>query len=350
MIGEVHADQYFSMYKTGIVGASGAVGQELIQLLLDRKFPASRIRCFTSARSAGKSVQVRGKTWTFEELKPEVFDDLDIAIFSAGSSISREFGPIAAEKGCVVVDNSSAFRQDAHVPLVIPEINRAALHGHKNLIANPNCSTAISLMGLYPLHHAFGLTRFVACTYQAVSGAGAAAMDELDKQVHAWAKGEPVVASVFPHQIAFNLIPQVDQFLEDGYTKEEKKMLWESRKIMGHDTLKVSTTCVRVPVFRAHSIAIHAEFERSVSVEAARAVLKEASGVELFDDPMNREYPMPIHYAGKENCAVGRLRVDSLFDNGLAFWIVGDQLWKGAALNAVQIAAAFIEDGLISVR
>lgn len=336
------------MYKTGIVGASGAVGQELIQLLLDRKFPASEIRCFTSARSAGKTVSVGGRTWTFEELKPEVFDDLDVAIFSASGDISREYGPIAAAKGCVVVDNSSAFRQDDKVPLVIPEINREALRGHPNIVANPNCSTAITLMGLYPLHQAFGLKRFFASTYQAVSGAGAAAMAELDHQAHAWAKEEPMTREIFPHQIAFNLIPQVDRPLEDGYTREEKKMLWESRKIMDLPELKVSTTCVRVPVFRAHSIAVHAEFERSVSVEEARAAIAAFPGVEVVDDVSHSQYPMPIDYAGKDLCGVGRIRKDTLFDNGLAFWVVGDQLWKGAALNAVQVAEALVEDRLLA--
>lgn len=336
------------MYKTGIVGASGAVGQELIQLLLDRKFPASEIRCFTSARSAGKTVNVGGRTWTFEELKAEVFDDLDVAIFSASGDISREYGPIAAAKGCVVVDNSSAFRQDDNVPLVIPEINREALRNHKNIVANPNCSTAITLMGLYPLHRAFGLKRFFASTYQAVSGAGAAAMTELDQQSHAWAREEPITHEVFPHQIAFNLIPQVDRFLEDGYTREEKKMLWESRKIIGLPDLKVSTTCVRVPVFRAHSIAVHAEFERPVSVEEARAAIAAFPGSEVVDDGNRSQYPMPIDYAGKDLCGVGRIRKDTLFDNGLAFWVVGDQLWKGAALNAVQIAEALVEDGLLA--
>lgn len=335
------------MYKTGIVGASGAVGQELIQLLLDRNFPASEIRCFTSARSAGKTVNVGGRTWTFEELKPEVFDDLDVAIFSAGGDISKELGPVAAAKGCVVVDNSSAFRQDDTVPLVIPEINREAMRNHRNIVANPNCSTAITLMGLYPLHREFGLKRFFASTYQAVSGAGAAAMAELDKQSHAWAKGEPIVREIFPHQIAFNLIPQVDRFLDDGYTREEKKMLWESRKIMGLQDLKVSTTCVRVPVFRAHSIAIHAEFEKPVCVDKARAAISAFPGAEVVDDGSKGEYPMPIHYAGRHQCGVGRIRKDSLFDNGLALWIVGDQLWKGAALNAVQIAEALVEEGLL---
>jgi aspartate-semialdehyde dehydrogenase len=234
------------------------------------------------------------------------------------------------------------------VPLVVPEINAHHLANHKGIIANPNCSTAIALMGLFPLHQAFGLKRFFASTYQAVSGTGAEAMRELDAQARAWAKGETLAPKVYPHTINFNLIPQVDSFLEDGYTKEEMKMLNEGRKIMDLPGLKVTTTCVRVPVFRAHSIAISAEFERPVDLAVARKAISAFPGSELCDDPANKKYPMPLDYAGKEKCGVGRLRKDTLFDNGISLWVSGDQLWKGAALNAIQIAEALHAQGRLA--
>jgi aspartate-semialdehyde dehydrogenase len=236
------------------------------------------------------------------------------------------------------------------VPLVIPEINPEAMDNHKGILANPNCSTAIALMGLYPLHRAFGLTRFFASTYQAVSGTGAEAMRELDAQARAWARGETLAPKVYPHTINFNLIPQVDSFLEDGYTKEEMKMLNEGRKIMSLPDLKVTTTCVRVPVFRAHSIAISAEFARPVDLAVARQAIADFPGAELCDDPANKKYPMPLDYAGKEKCGVGRLRKDTLFDNGLSLWVSGDQLWKGAALNAIQIAETLHARGRLARR
>ena len=324
-------------YRIGILGATGAVGQELIQLLVDREFPGEVVP-LASARSAGKTLDVAGKTWTVQEAGPESFKGLDVAIFSAGASISRELAPMAVREGCLVIDNSSCFRMDADVPLVIPEINGDAALQHRGVIANPNCSTAIALMGLYPLHREFGLVRFFAATYQAVSGAGAAAMEELKDQLMAWANGRPMRVEKFPHQIAFNVIPHVDKFLEDGYTKEEMKMVNEGRKIMDHPRLRASTTCVRVPVLRAHSIAISAEFERPVDVRRAREVIANFDGAELVDDVASYAYPMPLQYSGREKCGVGRIRRDSALDNGLAFWVSGDQLWKGAALNAIQIA------------
>ena len=282
-----------------------------------------------------------------EEATEASFKDLDICIFSAGGSQSKAFAQAAVASGCIVVDNSSAFRNDPEVPLVVPEINPEAVEAHKGIIANPNCSTAIALMGLYPLHQAFGLKRFIASTYQAVSGSGAGGLIELEQQTRAWAKGETLQKEVYPHQIAFNLIPHVDAFLEDGYTREEMKMLNEGRKILGLDGLEVTCTCVRVPVFRAHSISISAEFDRPVSVEEAREAIAGFEGAELVDDPEQGRYPMPLEYSEVVPCGVGRIRRDRVFDNGLALWVTGDQIWKGAALNAVQIAELLHERGLV---
>ncbi|MCD8283861.1 MAG: aspartate-semialdehyde dehydrogenase [Opitutae bacterium] len=327
-----------SAYKVGIVGITGAVGQEILELLTARNFPVSELRPLASARSAGKKVEFDEKTWTIREATPDSFEGLDFAIFSAGGSISKLLAPEAVKRGCVVIDNSSAFRMDPNVPLVVPEINSHTLREHKGIVANPNCSTAIALMALYPLHKAFGLKRFFASTYQAVSGTGAAAMAELKNQVAAWAAGKPIEHHVYPYQIAFNVLPHVDLFLPDGYTKEEMKMYNEGRKIMELPDLKCTCTCVRVPVFRAHSISIDAEFERPVDVKVARRAISEFPGAEVCDDPANKIYPMPLDFQRKVKCGVGRIRKNTAFDNGLAFWVCGDQLWKGAALNAIQIA------------
>lgn len=325
-------------YRVGIVGATGAVGQELLDLLVSRNFPMESLRLLASSRSAGKKIQHAGKTYVVEETTPECFDTLDIAIFSAGGTPSKVFAPEAAKRGCVVIDNSSAFRMEPDVPLIVPEVNPHAIKNHKNIIANPNCTTAISLMALCPLHREFGLKRFFAATYQAVSGTGVAAMRELENQVRQYANGEPITHEVYPYQIAFNVIPHVDVFLDNGYTKEELKMLNESRKILEAPHIMNSTTCVRVPVMRAHSVAINAEFEKPVSVERAREVIAAFPGAELCDDVEDKKYPMPLFYQRKQKCGVGRIRKDLVFENGLSFWVAGDQLWKGAALNAVQIA------------
>lgn len=325
------------------MGATGAVGQELIRLLVERNFPYSEIVPLASARSAGKTVSWKEQSWTIQEATPAAFEGLDFAIFSAGGNISLELAPLAAKAGCVVIDNSSAFRMDKDVPLVVPEINAAAAHTHKGIIANPNCSTAISLMALAPLHQAFGLKAFFASTYQAVSGSGVEGIEELEAQVQGYVKKEEVPPKTYPYPIAFNLLPHVDVFQPDGYTKEEYKMLNESRKIMGLPDLKVSTTCVRVPVFRAHSISINASFEKPVDLDIARQAIENFPGVELCDDPTNLKYPLPRDYTEKYNCGVGRIRKDLVWDNGLALWVVGDQVWKGAALNAVQIAECLCE-------
>lgn len=337
-------------YSIGIVGATGAVGQELIHLLYERGFPIRELRLLASARSKGKTITYKEHSWTVEEATPEAFDDMDIALFSAGAGITTSLAPEAARRGCVVVDNSSAFRMDNDVPLVIPEINPEAAREHQGILANPNCSTIVALMALYPLHQEFGLKRFIASTYQAVSGTGAAAITELENQVKALVNYQPLVTEVYPHQIAFNVLPHVDVFLENGYTKEEMKMQNEGRKIMSLPDVKVSCTCVRVPVYRAHSISIQAEFEKPVDVAVAKAVVDAFPGSELCDDVAHLRYPMPIDYSGKVNCGVGRIRKDTAFDNGLSLWVCGDQLWKGAALNAVQIAELLHERGWVAVN
>lgn len=321
-----------------VVGATGAVGIEMIKTLEKRNFPVGQLTLMASARSVGKKLKYLGKDIVVQDLAKTPFQGIDIALFSAGGSISKQFAPIAAKAGCVVVDNSSAFRMDDSVPLVVPEINAGDIKKHKGIIANPNCTTAITLMALYPLHQAFGCKRIFASSYQAVSGTGAKAIEELRRQVDQIVHGQPATREVYPHQIAFNVLPHVDTFLPDGYTKEEMKMQNEGRKIMHHPSFLASVTCVRVPVYRAHSIAVSAEFEKPVNLDAARAVLSKAPGLDLVDEPAKNQYPLPLYAADQFNCQVGRIRKDCALENGLCFWVSGDQLLKGAALNAVQIA------------
>jgi aspartate-semialdehyde dehydrogenase len=330
-------------YHVAIAGATGAVGIEMMRVLERRNFPVGKLSLLASAKSAGKKLDFQGAPVEVRELTADAFDGVDFALFSAGGSISKEFAPAAVKAGAVVVDNSSAFRMNPNVPLVVPEINPDAARGHKGILANPNCTTAITLMGLWPLHQAFGVKRLWASSYQAVSGSGAKAIEELKAQVEALARGEEPPRAVYPWQIAFNVIPQVDAFLDTGYTKEEMKMENEGRKIMGLPDFRASVTCVRVPVYRAHSVAVSAEFERPVSVAAARAVLEKAPGLRVVDEPSRHGYPVPLHVAGQDDCEIGRLRLDCAMENGLAFWICGDQLLKGAALNAVQIAELLAE-------
>jgi aspartate-semialdehyde dehydrogenase len=325
-------------YHVAVVGATGAVGIELLRVMERRAFPVADLRLLASPRSTGRELEFRGAKFAVEALSRDSFTGIDLAFFSAGASIARQFASLARRAGAVVIDNSSAFRMDDDVPLIIPEINPEDLRTHRGLIANPNCTTAVALMGLYPLHLAFGLQRVFASSYQAVSGSGARAIDELRRQVEASTTGSEMVAEVYPHPIAFNVLPQVDSFLESGYTKEEMKMQNEGRKILHLPDFSASVTCVRVPVYRAHSVALSAEFERPVSVHLAREALSEAPGLDLVDESLSNQYPMPLVVAGKDNCQVGRLRVDCALRNGLALWVVGDQLLKGAALNAVQIA------------
>jgi len=321
-----------------IVGATGAVGIEMLRVLERREFPVASLRLLASPRSAGKSLSFRGQEHTVEPLSEDSFTGIDIALFSAGGGISKEFAPHAVNSGAVVVDNSSAFRMDPKVPLVVPEINADAVSSHSGILANPNCTTAITLMALHPLHRAFGLRRIIASSYQAVSGTGARAIEELRDQVEAISAGKPFSKEVYPHQIAFNVIPHVDSFLDDGYTREEMKMQNEGRRIMDLPELTASVTCVRVPVYRAHSVSVTAQFEHPVSLEKAREVLEAAPGVRLHDDPAAALYPMPIECSGEDDCRVGRLRLDCALPNALTFRVCGDQLLKGAALNAVQIA------------
>ncbi|HET7239399.1 MAG TPA: aspartate-semialdehyde dehydrogenase, partial [Terrimicrobiaceae bacterium] len=303
-----------------------------------RNFPATSVKLLASARSAGKTFKFRGQELVVKTLGVNSFEDIDLAFFSAGSAISLEYAPIAVQSGAIVIDNSSAHRMQEEVPLIVPEINGKDIASHRGIIANPNCTTAVTLMALYPLHRKFRVKRIFASSYQAVSGAGALAMEELKLQSKAVISGRAIEREVFPHQIAFNVIPQVDSFLDSGYTKEEMKLQNESRRIMHLPSFKASVTCVRVPVFRAHSVAVSAEFQERVTLVEAREAIVGFRGIELRDDPTDNVYPMPLDYAGEDVCAVGRLRIDSALENGLAFWVCGDQLLKGAALNAVQIA------------
>jgi aspartate-semialdehyde dehydrogenase len=320
-------------YHIAVVGATGAVGVEMFRVLERRGFPVASIRAFSS-----KFALFHGEKIPVAELAPDSFRRIDLALFSAGTAVAREFAPIARDAGAIVIDNSSTFRMEPEVPLVIPEINGDDAKLHRGIIANPNCTTAVALMAIYPLHRVFHVQRVFAASYQAVSGSGARAIAELEEQVRAASENRPARAEVYPHPIAFNVLPQVDAFLESGYTKEEMKMQNEGRRIMHHPEFCASVTCVRVPVYRAHSVAVSAEFSEPISLERAREVLAKAPGLELVDEPARNRYPMPLQVAGKDNCEVGRVRRDCAFENGLAFWVSGDQLLKGAALNTVQIA------------
>ncbi len=332
-------------YTVAVVGATGAVGIEMIQTLEKRNFPVGKLRLYASERSVGKRLKFRNENIPVELLTPHVFGGVDFALFSAGASRSKEFAAAAVAAGAVVIDNSSAFRMEPDVPLVVPEVNPEDAKKHKGIIANPNCSTAIMLVAVYPLHKVNPVKRIIVSTYQAASGAGAKAMAELEEQTAKVLRGETDIhASALPQRIAFNLFPHVDVFLDNGYTKEEMKFVNESRKIMHHPTLMISATCVRVPVYRAHSEAVNIEFERPMTPAEAREILKKSPGVQVVDDPANKKYPMPIDASGLYDCLVGRIRQDvSRTDGrGLDLFVSGDQLLKGAALNAVQIAELLI--------
>jgi aspartate-semialdehyde dehydrogenase len=327
-----------------IAGATGAVGADMINTLEKRNFPVKDIKFLASARSVGKELEFKGEKIKVEELTHDSFKGVDIALFSAGAERSKEFASSAVDAGAIVVDNSSAFRMDNSVPLVVPEVNPEAALKHQGIIANPNCSTIIMVVAVFPLHKAKKLRRLVAATYQAASGAGAAGMEELTKQTRQVLAGEGIKAEKFAHQIAFNLMPHIDVFLDNGYTKEEIKMLNEARKIMNHPNLMVSCTCVRVPVPRAHSESLNMEFESDITPEEARQILSKAPGVIISDDPSKNLYPMPKDASGIDEILVGRIRQDcSRTDKkGLEMFISGDQLLKGAALNAVQIAELLV--------
>ena len=336
-------------YNVAILGATGAVGQEFLNLIEERNFPFAELKLLPSKRSAGKKIQFMGKEYTVEEATDASFEGVDIALF-AGGAASKTFAPAAVKAGAVVIDNSSAFRMDPEVPLVVPEVNPEAIASHKGIIANPNCSTIIMVMALKPLYDVSKIKRIVVSTYQAVSGGGKEAMAELEEQVKAINEGREVVANILPgaslakhYQIAFNLIPQIYVFKENLYTKEEMKMIDETKKIMSDDSLRITATTVRVPVYRSHAESVNVEFEDEVSVEKAREVLAAFPGVTLTDNPDEQVYPMPLETSGKDDVEVGRIRKDYSIDNGLNFWVCGDQIRKGAALNALQIAEYMIE-------
>jgi aspartate-semialdehyde dehydrogenase len=325
-----------------VVGVTGAVGQTTLKILQERKFPVRALRAFASARSAGKTVTFKGEAIRVEVVGPDSFKGVDLALFSAGSAQSRELAPLAVRAGAIVIDKSNAFRMDPQVPLVVPEINPHAVKGHRGILACPNCTTIVTVMPLKPLHDAGRLRRVVATSYQAVSGAGVNGVEELRSQTLAWARGEAVVPRFFQHQIAFNVIPHVDKFGADGYTGEEMKLVNEVRKILELPDLPVSPTTVRVPVFTAHSVAVNAETERKVGRERAREAFAGFPGLKLWDEPAENRYPMPVLVEGQDDCYVGRVREDLSLPNGLNFWVVGDQLRKGAALNGIQIAELLI--------
>lgn len=343
-------------YNLAVVGATGAVGQKMIQLLEDTAIPVGSLKLLASKRSAGKKIPFRGHELVVEETTADSFSGIDIALFSAGGAITKSFEQAARQSGAVVIDNTSAFRMDEQTPLVVPEVNPDALHAHQQLIANPNCSTIQMVVALKPIEEAFGLDRVIVSTYQAVSGAGLEALDELDQQSEQMLNGEDgVEAAILPaaadkkhYPIAFNVIPQIDVFGEDGYTLEEWKMINETKKIMGRPDLKVSATCVRVPVKYGHSESVYVEVEKDgVTAESLREVLRNAPGITVQDDPTNQEYPLALHAAGKKDAFVGRIRKDPNDERGFHLWIVSDNLVKGAAWNSIQIAEKMIEMKLL---
>jgi len=325
-----------------VIGATGAAGQTTLRILEERKFPVRELRAYASERSVGKTVTFAGESLRVQQVSPDAFRGVEIAFFSAGSAQSREYVPLAVRAGAVVVDKSSAFRMDPAVPLVVPEINPHAARGHQGIVASPNCTTVVTVMPLAPLHRAARIRRVVATSYQAVSGAGVNGVEDLRQQTMAWARGETIVPRFFPHQIAFNLIPHIDKFGESGYTGEEWKLINEVRKILEAPDLRIAPTTVRVPVFTAHSVAVNVETETKVTAEEARRLFERFPGLRVWDDPAESRYPMPVMVEGQDDCLVGRIREDVSHDRALNFWVVGDQLRKGAATNAVQIAELLI--------
>lgn len=330
-------------YIVAVVGATGAVGNEMISVLEERNFPVEKLRLFASERSEGKTLDFHDNPVTVEILTDKVFDGIDIALFSAGGSRSKEFAPAAAKAGCVVIDNSSAWRMDPEVPLVVPEVNPDDIKRHKGIIANPNCSTIQMVVALKPIHDAAKIKRVVVTTFQSVSGTGKKAMEELLNQTSDVLNFKDIKPVVYPHQIAFNCLPHIDVFMDDGYTKEEIKMVNETKKIMGDDSVKITATTVRVPVFRGHSESINIETDKKLSANDARAVLSTAPGILVYDAPEKNIYPLQSECANRDEVYVGRVREDDTIDNGLNIWIAADNLRKGAALNAVQIAEELIK-------
>ncbi len=332
-------------YNVAVVGATGAVGNEMVKVLEERKFPVKNLTLLASSRSVGKTMMFHGEDIDVQELKEDSFKGIDIGLFSPGGSVSLKFAPIAAASGCVVIDNTSAFRMDPDIPLVVPEVNEHAIaqHTKRGIIANPNCSTIQLVVALKPLHDAAKIKRIVVSTYQAVSGTGQKAIKELEAQVLAIYNMKSIPKKVYPHQIAFNCLPHIDSFLDSGYTKEEMKMVNETKKIMEDGSIAVTATTVRVPVFFGHSESVNVEFDSKMTPDMARKLLKKAPGVKVIDNPAKNRYPLAIDAAGKDETFVGRIRVDDTVKYGLNMWIVADNIRKGAALNAVQIAEALIK-------
>lgn len=333
--------------EVAVVGATGAVGQEMVRILEERDFPVESLVALASERSIGKTVTFQNREISVDVLNEESFHGMDLALFSAGAGVSKTYAPIAAKSGCTVVDNSSAWRMDPDIPLVVPEVNPHALENHDGIIANPNCSTIQMVVALKPIYNAVGIKRIIVSTYQAVSGTGLKAIEELSQQTRALVNMQDPEVKVYPHQIAFNCLPHIDVFLDNDYTKEEMKMVEETRKIMEDDAIKVSATTVRVPVFYGHSEAVWIETDRKISPDDVRKLMKKAPGVVLLDDPKKNEYPLVTKAAGRDGTYVGRIREDISCDNGIVMWVVSDNVRKGAALNAVQIAEVLLEKDLL---
>ena len=335
-------------YHLAVAGATGAVGNEMMKILGEQNFPLASLKLLASSRSAGKTLDFRDKSLVVEELREDSFEGVDIALFSAGATASRQFAPAAAEAGCVVIDNSSGWRMDPEVPLVVPEVNPHAVADHtkKGIIANPNCSTIQMVMVLKPIYDAVGIERVVVSTYQAVSGTGKRAIEELADQTRKLLSFQEVSPEVYPHRIAFNCFPHIGSFLENGYTEEEMKMVYETQKIMEDSTIRVSATTVRVPVFYGHSEAVNIQTKRKISAKDARVLLFQSPGIRVMDNPNERIYPMPLQAAGINDTLVGRIREDTSIENGLDLWIVADNIRKGAALNTVQIAELLVKEYL----
>jgi aspartate-semialdehyde dehydrogenase len=332
-------------YRVAVAGATGAVGNMMIRVLEERGFPVEDLTLLASSRSVGRELTFRGRSIPVRELREDSFKGIDLALFSAGASVSRKFAPLSARDGCVVVDNSSAFRMDPKIPLVVPEVNAHALKSHPGIIANPNCSTIQMVVALKPIQDAVGIRRIVVTTFQAVSGTGKKAVDELEAQVRDLAEGRQPHCKVYPYPIAFNCLPHIGAFLDNGYTEEEMKMVNETRKIFEDPQIRVCATTVRVPVYYGHSESVAIETRKPISVEEVRGLLERAQGVTVVDRPKENAYPMPIHAAGKDDTFVGRIRRDESVENGLALWVVSDNIRKGAATNAVQIAEVLVERG-----
>lgn len=332
--------------RLGIVGATGAVGQELLKCIEERNFPFKELVLLASKRSAGREIEFMGKTYIVEETTEDSFDKLDLALF-AGGPASRAFGRIAQSKGVVIIDNSSTFRMDDDVPLIVPEVNPEALDDHQGIIANPNCSTIIMAAALYPIHEYAKIKKIIVSTYQAVSGAGKEGIDELDLQINQVLKGEETKPDIFAKQIAFNVVPRIDVWVEEDYTKEEMKMVWETQKIFKEPNLAITATTVRVPVYRSHSESIYIETEEPINADKAREIFRNTPGIILQDDPENEEYPTPLETSTKDEVFVGRIRNDLYTKNALNLWVVADQIKKGAALNTVQIAEEMLRRNLI---